>query len=69
MRPPMENEICSNFGCVHSRVCLWHVAKFFCNAKLGRYRGMADIEEAPPRSIWLKPPTRKILACAVRRRS
>jgi hypothetical protein len=38
-------------------VCYWHIAKFFCNAKLGRYRGEADIEQASPRSIWLKPPT------------
>jgi hypothetical protein len=26
----------------------WHIAKFFCNAKPGRYRGMADIEQASP---------------------
>jgi hypothetical protein len=26
----------------------WHIAKFFCNAKLGRYRGVADIEQASP---------------------
>jgi hypothetical protein len=25
---------------------LWHVAKFCCNAKLSRHRGMADIEQA-----------------------
>jgi hypothetical protein len=25
---------------------LWHIAKFFCHTKLGRYRGMADIEQA-----------------------
>jgi hypothetical protein len=36
----------------------WHIAKFFCNAKLGRYRGVADFEQASPRSIWLKLPTR-----------
>ena len=34
-----------------------HIAKSFCNAKPGRYRGMADIEQASPRSIWLKLPT------------
>jgi hypothetical protein len=41
-----------------------HIAKFFCNAKLGRYRGVADIEQASPRSIWLKLPTRAIGAFA-----
>jgi hypothetical protein len=40
------------------RVRSWHIAKFFCNAKLGRYRGVADFEQASPRSIWLKLPTR-----------
>jgi DNA transformation protein and related proteins len=35
----------------------WHIAKFFCHAKLGRCRGMADIEQASPLSIWLKLPT------------
>ena len=25
---------------------MWHIAKFFCNAKLGRYRGTADIDQA-----------------------
>jgi hypothetical protein len=34
-----------------------HIAKFFCNARLGRYRGVADIEQASPRSLWLKLPT------------
>jgi len=24
----------------------WHIAKFCCNAKLGRYRGKAAIEQA-----------------------
>jgi hypothetical protein len=38
-------------------VSSWHIAKFFCHAKLGRYQGMADIEQASPRSIWLKLPT------------
>jgi hypothetical protein len=37
---------------------LWHIAKLFCNAKPGRYRGMANIEQTSPRSIWLKLPTR-----------
>jgi hypothetical protein len=27
-------------------VCNWHIAKFFRNAKLGRYRGTADIDQA-----------------------
>jgi hypothetical protein len=35
----------------------WHIAKSCCNAKLSRYRGMADIEQAAPPSIWLKLPT------------
>jgi len=34
------------------------IAKFFCNAKLGRYRGKTDIEQAAFHSIWLKLPTR-----------
>jgi hypothetical protein len=42
--------------------CFWHIAKFFCNAKLGRYRGVADIEQASPRSIWLKLPTSRGVA-------
>src|SRR5882757_272577 len=35
----------------------WHIAKFCCNAKLGRYRGKADIEQTAFHSIWL--PTRQ----------
>jgi hypothetical protein len=38
-------------------VAFWHIAKFFCNAKLGRYRSKADIEQAAFHSIWLKLPT------------
>ena len=43
--------------CCGACVSCWHIAKFFCHAKLGRYRGMADIEQASPLSIWLKLPT------------
>jgi hypothetical protein len=25
---------------------LWHIAKFSCNARLGRYRGTAEIDQA-----------------------
>jgi hypothetical protein len=27
---------------------LWHIAIFFCNAKFGGYRGIADIDQAAP---------------------
>jgi hypothetical protein len=42
----------------HPDVGFWHIAKFFCNAKLGRYQGKAEIEQAAFHSIWLKRPTR-----------
>jgi len=32
--------------CLKKYVCTWPIAKFFCHAKLGRYRDMADIEQA-----------------------
>jgi hypothetical protein len=33
-----------------------HIAKLSRNAKLVRFRSMADFEQASPRSIWLKLP-------------
>jgi hypothetical protein len=35
----------------------WHIKKLCRKAKLGRFRGMADIEQAAPHSIRLKLPT------------
>ena len=32
-------------------VACWHITKIFCNAKLRRYRGMADIDQAASHSI------------------
>jgi hypothetical protein len=58
-RPMLQNVKSScQLGAVHT----WHVAKFCCNAKLGRYRGKADIEQAAFHSIWLKLPTSPSLA-------
>jgi hypothetical protein len=31
-----------------TRVRIWHITKFFRNAKLGRCRGTAEIEQAVP---------------------
>ena len=31
-----------------TRVRIWHITKFFRNAKLGRCRGTAEIEQAAP---------------------
>jgi hypothetical protein len=42
-------------GLERSDFVLWHIAKFCCNAELGRYQGMADMEQASClHSIWLK---------------
>jgi hypothetical protein len=30
-------------------VAYWHIATFRCDAELGRYRGIADIEQAAPK--------------------
>ena len=36
-------------ACMSRRQCRsGHIAKFFCNAELGRYRSTADIEQATP---------------------
>ncbi len=35
----------------------WHITKIYCNAKLRRYRVMADSDQAASHSIWLKQPT------------
>jgi hypothetical protein len=43
----------------------WQITKIFCNAKLRRYRGMADIDQGASHSIWLKQPAGNRLAVPV----
>jgi len=34
-------------------VCLWRIASFRCDAEFGRYRGIADIDQAAPINLDL----------------
>jgi hypothetical protein len=39
---------------MNNHVGLWHIAKFFCNAKLGRYQGTAGMTAAPIEVEWIE---------------
>jgi hypothetical protein len=67
--PPMETAMTRVAEMSVANDRFWPIAKFFCNAKLGRYRAVADIEQASPRSIWLKLPTSCLRRWRSRRRN
>jgi hypothetical protein len=44
-RPSLRRE---DFSCQPGAVHTWHIASFRCAAEFGRYRGIADIDQAAP---------------------
>jgi hypothetical protein len=46
---------------------LWHIASFRCDAEFGRYRGIADIEQAAPTipDLWVRFPGHQTASLSV----